>query len=341
MTPYNPSSVGKKGNIFGYPYTVEEADLILIPVAWEATVSFGAGTSKAPSRILDVSSQLDFGIRHVDKPYNYPVAMSAKPAMPNAGAIREMCIKIIRDWEQHGELEPDDAQILDQVNEACKEMVVGVKDLAGQYLNQGKIVATIGGDHSTCMGLIQALSEKHSAFGILQIDAHMDLRDHYEGFDYSHASIMQNVIGHSAIKKLVQVGIRDYCDEETDKVEELTDKVKVFFDEDLNLKKWQGCDWRENINEIVSALPDKVYISLDVDGLDPSLCPNTGTPVPGGLSFYETIHLIEQVVRSGKEIIGFDISETGNTNWDATVAARLLFRSCVATGVSRGALRFS
>lgn len=342
MTAYNPNAVGKKGTIFGYPYSEEEADLILLPVPWDVTTSYGAGTSNAPARILNESSQLDFCIPTIDKPYSYPVAMADlnNKMKKTSKTLRSKVEKLISKLEETGGLSHSDKRIQSEVNQGCSVMVDQVKIQATNYLQKGKMVGVVGGDHSTPLGLIQALGEVYDDFGILQIDAHMDLRKSYQGFVYSHASIMRNVLEVSSVSKLVQVGIRDYCEEENELGTWLNEKINTHFDERIQRERWEGESWPNQVEKIIRDLPKKVYISFDVDGLDPSLCPNTGTPVPGGLNFYEAVFLIESVVRSGRELIGFDVSETGNAIWDANVASRILFRLCACSGISRGRLKF-
>jgi len=194
-------------------------------------------------------------------------------------------------------------------------------------LDENKIPGLLGGDHSTPYGLIKAISERYPNFGILQIDAHMDLRKAYEGFVWSHASIFYNVMQTLPIRKLVQVGIRDYCQEETDYAMSLQDRITINTDRDMRRSLFQGISYHEICKNIIAHLPDEVYVSFDIDGLDPSLCPSTGTPVPGGLSIQEAFYLLELVKESGRKIIGFDLCEVGGNNaWDANVGARVLYK---------------
>ena len=340
MSPYDPSAVGKKGSIFGYPYHEEEADLILIPIPWDVTTSYGMGTSNAPELILNESTQLDFSLPEIKQPSRYAVAMTPlnEEMKKTCSGLRAKAEVLISKLEETGELDDEEQVVQAEINQGCAEMVELVNMQAADYLSVGKIVGLVGGDHSTPLGLIQALGDVHEDFGILQIDAHMDLREAYEGFTYSHASIMKNALKVPSMSKLIQVGIRDYCAEEEALVKRLNGKVKVHFDELHQKEKWEGANWPEQVRKIISDLPKNVYISFDMDGLVPSLCPNTGTPVPGGLSFYEAVFLMESVVRSNRKIIGFDVSETGNAAWDANVASRILFRLCTSVGVSRGRL---
>jgi agmatinase len=204
-----------------------------------------------------------------------------------------------------------------------------------RLLDAGKIVGIVGGDHSVPFGAIQAIAERHASFGILHIDAHSDTRIAYEGFTWSHASIMYNVLEHiPQVTKLVQVGVRDFCEQELDYCEQQTDRVEVCFDAHLARRKFAGEPWAKLAGEIAAGLPQAVWVSFDIDGLDPRLCPGTGTPVPGGLEFNEAGHLLGELVRSGRTILGFDLSEVAphpagpeaGDEWDANVGARLLYR---------------
>ena len=131
--------------------------------------------------------------------------------------------------------------------------------------------------------LRKAIAEKFGDFGILQIDAHCDLREAYEGFVYSHASIMYNALEEiPAITRLVQVGIRDYCEEEWEYIRQSNGRIVTYFDKDIKERQYEGDNWKAIADEIIQQLPEKVYLSFDIDGLDPKLCPNTGTPVQGG-----------------------------------------------------------
>jgi agmatinase len=136
----------------------------------------------------------------------------------------------------------------------------------------------------------------------------------------------------------VQVGIRDFSEGENAIIQNSNERVKLFSDKSMKENMYHGSSWFEISKNIVSHLPKHVYISFDIDGLDPKLCPNTGTPVPGGLEFWEAIHLIETVVESGRQIVAFDINEVapGDDEWDANVGARLLYKIANLAAVSKG-----
>ncbi len=333
---YNPSDVGQKGTLFGLPYTPENADLILIPVHLDVTVSYREGTSRSPDVILDESSQLDLSLPLVDQPWSLKMVLDDRLVEEKSHeTIRRKAKKIIEHLER-GET-PDERE-QEEVNQFCRSVHEQVEERCSQYLNQGKWIGIIGGEHSSPLGLIRSLARRQN-FGILQIDAHMDLRAGYEGFDYSHASIMFHALQADGVDRLTQVGIRDYSEEEESYISSSQKNIEVFYDEILFSQKMEGKTWGQQVKQIISTLPERVYISFDIDGLEPALCPNTGTPVPGGLTFQEALYLLDQLVRSGKKIIGFDVCEVGHGQWDANVGARVIYRLAAAMGVSQGLLK--
>lgn len=328
---FDPNGVGvANGNIFGFPYTYEEADLVLIPVPWDATASFGKGTSKGPQRVLDASPQLDFYHPFLKDAYNFKINMLPidENWLKENDVLCEKAIEYIEFLEMGGEVESDEyfLNIRTEINLAHKKLSNWVKQIAQDVMARGKFVALLGGEHSTPLGLIQALAEKHE-FGILQIDAHADLRIAYEGFDQSHASIMYNAIQIPEVLKLVQVGIRDVAQTEVE-LSNNHSKIKTFYDWILKNEAFAGKTWALQVQEIIEELPNKVYISFDIDGLRPELCPHTGTPVPGGFSLEEVNYLLFELAKSGKQIIGFDLNEVGDDAWDANVGARALWNLC-------------
>lgn len=326
---YNPSGVGmENGHLFGLPFEFEESDIIVLPVPWEVTTSFGGGTSKAPQAILEASPQLD--LYHLDYPDAwkqgiYMLETSEEIAKLNKEYTSKANELIL--LQEKGKSIPEIQMELDAVNAVCDKMRKWVFEQTTVLMNRGKKVVLLGGDHSTPLGYIQALAQKHDSFGILQIDAHADLRIAYEGFEYSHASVMFNALRLIEISSLVQVGVRDICLEEIDLIKH-DGRIRTYFDEQLKQGRYEGVKHSEQWDRILSDLPEKVYISFDIDGLDPKLCPNTGTPVPGGFEYQEAIELIRRLKASGREIIGCDLNEVGNNPWDANVGARVLYQLC-------------
>lgn len=331
---FDPNGVGiANGNIFGFPVTEQAAEIVIIPVPWDATASYGKGTSDGPQAILDASTQLDFYHPQLENAFETKVFMS--PISEEWKAINtRLCIEAveyIHFLEQGGTLEeaPAFQQVVAEIAEAQDALRENLRARATALMNEGKMVAVLGGEHSTPLGLIQAIDDRGEAFGVLQIDAHADLRDAYEGFEQSHASIMFNVLKHCKnVQKLVQVGIRDVAQSEVDLIQQHEGRVNTFFDWDLKNAQFEGETWQEQVGRIIAELPQKVYISFDIDGLFPELCPNTGTPVVGGFNLQEISYLIFKVVESGRKIVGFDLNEVAPGNdgdWDANVGARALW----------------
>lgn len=341
---FNPNDVGKKGaNIFGLPFTVNEARVVVVPVPWEVTVSYGGGTARGPKAIYNASMQVDLYDPYLPNAWKLGIAMDSISTVltTQSNKLRKRAERYIdllasgKDYRKNLQMK----KIRREINAACESMIQYVKKVTSTHLEAGKMVALLGGDHSTPLGFLHALAERYSAFGILQLDAHADLRDSYEGFTYSHASIMFNVLKEiPSVKKIVQAGIRDYCEEEVNVINESNGRVVAYFDKQMKHALFEGKSRGELHREIINHLPRQVYISFDIDGLDPKLCPNTGTPVPGGFEFEEALHLIQAVVESGRTIIGFDINEVspGNDEWDANVGSRLLYRMINMMAVSNG-----
>lgn len=332
---FDPNNPGIAGNIFGLPFDHETAEILLLPVPWDVTVSYNDGTSKGPRALLDASVQLDYYLP--DYPDAWRRGIYMLPTAPGVAErnqkLRPLAKKYIEALER-SENTSEYSNYLIEINRACANLHEEIKRTSSRLLDQQKILGIVGGEHSVPLGLMQALGER-GEFGILQIDAHADLRQAYEGFTYSHASIMYNALQIASLKKLVQVGVRDICEAEVD-FATLDKRVQIYYDQRLKEQQFDGKLWAEICEEIVSVLPQRVYVSFDIDGLQPWLCPSTGTPVPGGLSFEEAVFLVKMVKKSGRHIIGFDLCEVapGQDEWDANVGARVLYQLCAMAGDS-------
>lgn len=331
--PNAPASA--HSNIFGLPSNEEDSKVILLPVPWEVTVSYGAGTARAPEHIFRASQQID--LYDCDVPLGWEAGFFMRPVDKNilmqSDYLRKEAELYIHFQAEDGSLDENEFMQngLKEVNKGSKKLNNWVYEQTRDLLQQNKMVGLIGGDHSTPLGYYKALGERYTDFAILHIDAHLDLRKSYEDFIYSHASIMYNALHEvPQIKKLVSVGVRDYCLEELNEAESQGDRVKIFFDKYLKRQQYEGATWQSLCNEIIDALPEKVYLSLDIDGLDPKLCPHTGTPVPGGLEIDQLFYLINKLTESGRQLIGFDVVEVGygHEEYDANVGARVLFKLC-------------
>src|SRR6202008_3590964 len=242
-------------NIYGLPFTTDEAEVVIVPVPWEVTVSYSAGTALGPQSIFNASFQVDLFDPLIPDAWKIGVAMEpvSDDIASRSESLRrkaEQYIQLLEEGEAP-ESNEDMAAIRDKINAECLKLNTWVKTKGLEHLNKNKIVALLGGDHSTPLGLMQALAEKHSSFAILQIDAHADLRDAYEGFEFSHASIMFNALKIKQVEKLVQVGIRDYCEEELNLITNSNGRVKTFFDRDIKYAQYNGDSWDRICNRII------------------------------------------------------------------------------------------
>ncbi len=330
---FDPDAAGQPGSgIFGLPHTRADSRIVLLPVPFDATTSYGNGTAAGPSAIYDASMQVDLYDRRLGRIYERGIFMepeSEKIAALSASA-RRLAAPII---EQGGAGEGDSAAV-SKVDAAGEQVNAFTYEHTKRVLAEGKVPGLVGGDHSTPLGAIRACAEKAGSLGILHIDAHMDFRDAYEGFAFSHASIMHNVLKSiQQVTRLVQVGIRDFGEGEMDFGIEQGKRVHTFYDDQWAEALAGGTTFIELARAAVALLPEQVYISFDIDALDPSLCPHTGTPVPGGMSFNQATLLLDALKQSGKKLVGFDLVEVcpGDDEWDANVGARVLYKLCGMT----------
>ncbi len=332
---FDPNQPGlSDATLFGLPFSAEQSEIIIVPAPWEVTVSYGSGASDGVKAVIDASFQVD--LMHQEFPDLWKLGIYLDEEIPDwkrqSDELKKLASPIIEALEEgKNVLENSDLKDdLEKINEAGTQFKLELKNKITQWLNRGKLVGLLGGDHSTPLGFYEALAEKYDDFGILHLDAHMDLREAYEGFTYSHASIMFNALKIPQIKKIVQVGIRDFCEQEVEVIRKSGERVKVFTDADLKSEQFHGSNWAQLCIAIVNQLPQNVHISFDIDGMYPWYCPNTGTPVPGGFSFEQAAFLLNLLVNSGKKIIGFDLVEVapGDDDWDGNVGARMLFHLC-------------
>ena len=327
----NPPSAD--AGLLGCDLDPAEAGIVLIPVPWEATTSYGGGTSDGPNAIIGASHQLDLDDGYFGKVYRVGLAMveESKEIRDLNGVARAAAERVMAGLS-NGTADVNDLVF---VNGASATVNDWVYKTTKSWLDKNKLVGIVGGDHSVPFGAIKALGEKYpEGFGILHIDAHHDLRVAYEGFEHSHASIHYNVLENiPAVNKIVQVAIRDYSAEEKKYMQDLGSRGAVFYQSAIFRRKAEGESFASICKSIVAELPVKVYISFDIDGFDPVCCPNTGTPVPGGLSFEEGVYLLEKLAESGKQVIGFDLCEVApseGSEWDANVGCRVLYKLCGA-----------
>ena len=336
LSDFDPNSVGNPNNgIFGLPFTEEDAKLIILPVPWEVSVSYKAGTARAAEHICKASLQVDLIDDDTEDGWKQGIFMRDvdKNILLKSDYLRKEA-ELYINYITEGQVVEDSkfmCKVAREINEGGQFLNQWVYEQTKDLLDSGKLVGLLGGDHSSPLGFYKAIGEKHGSFGILQIDAHCDLRESYENFKYSHASIMYNALAEiPELIKLVQIGTRDYSLSELDYIKNSNNRVVTYFDRDIKERGYEGETWQKITDDIIAQLPQKVYLSFDIDGLDPKLCPNTGTPVQGGFETQQVYYLLRKILQSGRQLIGFDLNEVGvSTNeWDENVGARILFKLC-------------
>jgi agmatinase len=350
-TSFDPNSWAvKNGAFLGLPWTPEESSLILFPISWDVTTSYRPGTSKGPEAIREASYQID--LQHRLHPRAWEIRAASHPesteVLRKNRELREMAEAILTRLAEGHDPATDAVlrQDIEHVDEGCKRVLQGASQEIESYLQQGKRVLTIGGDHSVTLAPLWALTRQNPGekFSILHIDAHADLRPAYEGFTHSHASIMHEALKFPELETLVQVGIRDLSSEERNRTQ-ADSRIHTLFDWEWKRTLSEGRGTIDLIRSTLSKLGSRVYVSIDIDGLDPKLCPGTGTPVPGGLEFSDLSLILEELLRSGRTLIGGDVLEVApegdcsprdfGKDWNANVGARTVFELLVALDLSK------
>ncbi len=341
---YNPSDLAQNDNLFGLPFTTEESEVVVVPMPWEVTVSYRAGTARGPETMRDASGQVDLFL--ADMPDAWKAGISMLPISPEwltkNKKLRGLAEKCIDHLENGGK--PTDAKVkkyYEAVNSGSAELNDWMERETSKWLKKEKAVCVLGGEHSVSLGFMRALAKEYPKYSILHIDAHADFRQAFEGFEYSHASIQYNASKIPNVDRQVLVGIRDYSHQEDRRIQESKGKIVAFPDLDIKRRGYEGETWKRMCQDIIKPLSKNVYISYDIDALDPSLCPHTGTPVPGGLEFEQVFYLVEALIQSGRKIIGFDLCEVApgeNDDWDSIVGVRTLYRLANLMAKSQGRL---
>lgn len=328
--------------LFGLPFNREEASVVVTPVPFDGTASYRSGSAQGPEAMVRASSQLDLLDPVFGEVYKAGIYMEGTVdwMADVARRARELALPII---EAGG---PDDTtrDAHEELERLCGEVEGVVYHAVDRTLNQGKHPVVLGGEHGVSLGAIGACMEHHRdrhgvrEIGVLQLDAHRDLRPAYLGMSRSHASVMRNALErYPEITRLAQVGVRDAGVEETAYAESLAPRVMTMPAHTMHQRLDDGEPYSKICEEIVGVLPEHVYVTFDIDALDPSYCPHTGTPVPGGLSFHRAVRLLKALADSGRTVIGADLVEVApgpdGDEWDANVGMRALYAliGCVTT----------
>lgn len=327
--------------IFDNDLSREDARVWLLPIPFDATTSYRPGTVRGPEAILAASGQLEL----IDPIFGDAAQrIWMEPIEQVLADLSARCRSLAEPIVAQGAAAQGDAESLAEINRAGETIRARTREHMLMTMDAGRLPGLVGGEHSVSLGAIEACAERHPGLGVLQIDAHMDLRDAYQGMAHSHASVMRNALERCpGLARLVQVGIRDFGVDEIEYAR--TDpRVATMFDHAIAEQLAGGRPMLSIIDEAIAALPERVYITVDIDGLDPSLCPSTGTPVPGGLSFQHLSLLLDRLARTGRVIVGFDVVEVApgpgplGSCIDSIMGARTLLRVCGAALRSQGML---
>jgi len=330
MTTFDPDAAAPEGSgVFGLPHSVDEARVVLVPVPFEATTSYGGGAADGPRAILEASRQIDLFDAELGPFHEVGIAM-----LPEAPEVRR--------WNREakaaarpivakgGAGTPALQKKLALVNDRSAKLNGWVRRTTEGLLARGKLVGIVGGDHAVPLGAIAAAAARSPGLGILHFDAHADLRVAYEGFRYSHASIHYNVAEEiEEVSRIVQLGIRDVGRREVEYAEASGGRIVTNFAHDTFARLHAGTPFTKLCGELLAPLPERVWLSFDIDGFEPHLCPHTGTPVPGGFEFLQVVTLLRTLVATGRTIVGFDLCEVApgpDDEWDGNVGARLLYK---------------
>ena len=283
MVEYYPNNFGGLGEEHS---SLESSRFVVLPLPYEATTSYGKGAKLGPRAIIEASRNMEL----------YDEELGCEPCRAGIYTAGDLLFESIL---------PDD-------------MVATVREAAKHFLEQGKTLICLGGEHSLTYPAFEAHRDLHGEIGIVQIDAHADLRDSYEGTPYNHACVMRRICG--LTRDIVQVGIRSLSSEEAEFLRAEQDWPIVWARDAARSDGW--------MDEVIGELPEKVYLTVDLDGFDPSLLSATGTPEPGGLEWYPTLSFLRKLCTS-REVVGFDIMELapapGNRASDF-MAARLTYK---------------
>jgi agmatinase len=288
------SLLDKNENFLGVdnePGWPEDAGVIILPVPFEQTSSYGIGSSAGPGAMLEASRQVEF--------HDTRLGFEPVDAIKGIATLSPLEVKGC-----------DGMQIAARLQKTVR-----------YWLEKGKCVVTLGGEHSSIVGAVHAYSEYFTDLTVIQFDAHSDLRESYQDSPWNHACAMARV--RDVNKKVIQVGIRSECREESEFVRR--EGIPVFYAENIHERDRKGDDW---IEEVIAAASGQVYITFDCDALDPAIMPATGTPEPAGLSWTQVDRLFSRLAEKCR-IVGFDVNELSpiqGLNHPQFTVAKLIYR---------------
>lgn len=317
FTDFNPDVAHQyNGNFAALPHIGDEAGIVYLPVPWDATTSGMKGTANGPENILRHSLEIDLFDHRT--PEAWCLGHQFLQIEESTSLLNMETRDIVQAYRKgHGDLL--------QIDQACERIHQEIYEKIDQWQADRRLIVLVGGEHSISYGSIRSHLERFPKMHVLQLDAHMDLRKAYEGIKFSHASIFYNVLNYLPLTGLYQLGVRDLCREEW-ALAERDDRVHFILAEDIYSQKARGISFHNQLGQFLNSISDEIYLSIDIDVLEPHYCPNTGTPVPGGLSFWDILQVVDAIHKLGKKIVGLDLVETGGTGYtDGFTAAKLLY----------------
>jgi agmatinase len=342
MSSFDPDAPAAPGSgFFGLDTPAEGAAVWILSVPFDATTSFRGGAAHGPAAMRAASHQVDLYDLRFGRPWQAGIHTLAPD--PQVVQWNEQASAAARPVIDAGGVPAGDPRTA-EVDRIGELLTSWVREQTGRALSAGALPVLVGGDHSVPLGAIAACAERHPGLGILHLDAHADLRPAYEGFAMSHASILHNVLEQvPGVEQVVMFGIRDLGQAERARIDE-DPRLSALFDPRWARHKLAGGNLQALVREHLDRLPAEVYLTFDIDGLEPALCPRTGTPVPGGINWHELMLWLEQLVASGRRIVGCDLCEVSpgpggdprGEGWDGIVGSRLLYRMIGAALAGRG-----
>ena len=329
-------AIPDNGNYFGIPLEPDEAALVLISAPWDLSLKVRNGSSFAPDAIIEASRTVDFFEPMAPNSWRKGIATAPidYTIQDMSHRLRSDAERVVKVYDRQGGTHFDNLvyeRSLRRVNEGFATLNANIYDQSKCWLQKGKIVGLVGGDQSVAYGHIRAVAEHHGSIGVLHIDSSCNLKSCHQGFEYSHASVMHNVLRDvEQVECLVGVGVRAFSPEEWERAEQ-DKRIKLFTGQSIWSRHFEGVLWSTIADEIVESLPENVYVSLDINGLTIECSPHNGMVVAGGVRFPEVIYLLGKIVDSGRRIVGFDLSEVVpdmDDKTDASIASRLLYNLC-------------
>lgn len=339
---FDPEGFRASSELFGLPFTVDTAEIIVIPVPWDVTSSLQGGACLGPSALLNASSHIELHENKIEDAWKMGIAMMPiDEGWVNKNNEARNFTEVYFNYLKGGDIQLSDKEIgiiVKNINALSENINEWVLQKSNEIIAEGKIPVVLGGDHSAPFGLMKAIAKKYDSFGVLQIGNKANLISKHQRFTHSHASVMFNVLRFEQLTKLVQLGLRDVNAPESDVISS-DNRIVSVYEYALATEHFEGMSWNVQTDRIISELPEQIYISLDINSLSPQLAGKSN--ISPWLTYHHLVYLFEKLALADKKIIAFDLCEvSGNQDsWHATIGARMLYSLSNITGVTHKLLR--